>query len=79
MLVLGRRDGEGIQIGDDITVAVKILGDRVRLVIEAPKDVRIVRTELLGALRTELESARMPSTDAVFCYSNKTKGNECHK
>mgnify|MGYP002623394790 CR=1 FL=1 len=47
MLVLTRKVGERIQIGDDITVVVtKSSGNRVTLGIEAPKDVRIVRGEL---------------------------------
>ena len=47
MLVLTRKVGERIQIGDNITVVVtKSAGNRVTLGIEAPKDVRIVRGEL---------------------------------
>lgn len=53
MLILTRRVGEAIQIreGDDriyVTV-VEIKGAKVRLGIEAPDDVRIVRTELIEA------------------------------
>jgi carbon storage regulator CsrA len=47
MLVLTRKIGERIRIGDDITLVVtKMAGNRVTLGIEAPKDVRIVRGEL---------------------------------
>ena len=47
MLVLTRKVGERIQIGNDITVVVtKCAGNRVTLGIEAPKDVRIMRGEL---------------------------------
>ena len=47
MLVLTRKVGERIQIGNDITLVVtKCAGNRVTLGIEAPKDVRIVRGEL---------------------------------
>ncbi len=47
MLVLTRKVGERIQIGDDIIVVVtKSAGNRVTLGIEAPRDVRIVRGEL---------------------------------
>ena len=47
MLVLTRKVGERIQIGNDITVVVtKTAGGRVTLGIEAPKDVRIMRGEL---------------------------------
>jgi carbon storage regulator CsrA len=47
MLVLTRKVGERIRIGDDVTLVVtKMAGNRVTLGIEAPKDVRIVRGEL---------------------------------
>lgn len=47
MLVLSRRESERIQLGDSIVVTVvKVAGDRVRLGIEAPADIVILRTEL---------------------------------
>lgn len=47
MLVLSRKIGEKVVIGDGIVVVVKrILGGRVTFGIEAPQDVRIVRGEL---------------------------------
>jgi carbon storage regulator len=47
MLVLGRREGESIRIGDGIYVTVvRIQGNTVRIGITAPGEV-IVRTELL--------------------------------
>ena len=47
MLVLSRKEGEKLVIGDNIVVTVnRINGNRVALGIEAPRDVRIVRAEL---------------------------------
>jgi carbon storage regulator len=47
MLVLSRKVGEQIRIGNDIVVTVnRIDGNRVSIGIEAPTDVRIVRQEL---------------------------------
>ena len=47
MLVLSRKPGETLQVGRDITITVvEIKGNRVRLGIDAPKDVAVVRTEL---------------------------------
>jgi carbon storage regulator CsrA len=47
MLVLSRKEGERIQIGDQITVVIsKIAGNRVSIGIEAPKDLKVVRGEL---------------------------------
>jgi len=47
MLVLSRKVGERVVIGDNIVVVVKrVAGQRVTFGIEAPTDVRIVRGEL---------------------------------
>lgn len=47
MLVLSRKIGEKLVIGDNITIVVsRVSGNRVMLGIEAPADVRIVRSEL---------------------------------
>jgi carbon storage regulator len=48
MLVLTRRLGEAVRIGSDVHVTVVAVdGDRVRIGIAAPPEVRILRTELL--------------------------------
>jgi carbon storage regulator len=48
MLVLSRRAGERIQIGDSIVITVVRVGPQeVRLGIEAPKEIEIVRSELI--------------------------------
>lgn len=47
MLVLSRRESERIRLGDSIVVTVvRVAGDRVRLGIEAPADVLVLRDEL---------------------------------
>ena len=47
MLILSRKVGESIAIGEDITVVVnRIAGNRVALGIQAPNNVRVVRGEL---------------------------------
>jgi carbon storage regulator len=52
MLVLTRRVGEEIVIGNDIRVTVTaIRGDRVRIGISAPPDVRVDREEIHTRLR----------------------------
>mgnify|MGYP002624893230 CR=1 FL=1 len=52
MLVLSRKVGERINIGDDIMVEVRrISGNRVTLALKAPRDVRILRGELEQAAR----------------------------
>lgn len=47
MLVLSRKEKERIRLGDSIVVTVvRVGGDRVRLGIEAPSDVLVLRDEL---------------------------------
>lgn len=46
MLVLTRKVGESIRIGDDIVVHVRRINGSVRLAIDAPRDTNIVRAEL---------------------------------
>lgn len=47
MLVLSRRESERIRLGDSIVITVvRVAGDRVRLGIEAPADVLVLRGEL---------------------------------
>ncbi len=47
MLVLSRRENERIKIGNSIVVmVVRVTGDRVRIGIEAPPDVIVLREEL---------------------------------
>ena len=51
MLVLSRKEGERIVIGDNITLVVsKVSGNRVTIGIEAPRDVKVVRGELQSGL-----------------------------
>lgn len=58
MLVLSRRENESIVIGDGITVkVVEIRGNQVRLAIEAPKEVRVLRTELVDAAVARIVAA----------------------
>ena len=52
MLVLSRKIGERIHIGNDVFVEVRrVAGNRVTLAINAPKSVRILRGELMEAAR----------------------------
>ncbi|WP_338751627.1 carbon storage regulator CsrA [Bacillus sp. FJAT-52991] len=58
MLVLTRKTGEAIQIGDDIELTViSIKGDQVKLGINAPKHVDIHRKEVYLSILEENQSA----------------------
>jgi carbon storage regulator len=57
MLVLSRKKNETIVINDSITVTViEIRGDKVRLGIEAPKDVSVHRREVYEAIQNQARS-----------------------
>jgi len=50
MLVLSRKEGEKIRIGDDVVITiVRAQGGKVRVGVEAPKDVVVLRDELVVA------------------------------
>ena len=54
MLVLSRRIGESIVIGNHVTVTIlEIRGDHVRLGIDAPRDVTVHRSEVLDAIAAQ--------------------------
>ena len=61
MLVLSRKPGEKVYIGNNITITVvEIKGNRIRLGIEAPGNVPVLRAELNGFLTPESEPTHEP-------------------
>jgi carbon storage regulator len=70
MLVLSRKKDEKIVIGDNISImVVEIRGDKVRLGIEAPREISVHRREVYDAIKRkeseETESAPAPETETV--------------
>ena len=61
MLALSRKIGEGIRIGDNIQVTIVKTGHRVKIGIEAPDTVRVLRSELDNWSELSFES---PSSSA---------------
>ena len=54
MLVLTRRNGENIMIGDNIVISVLgVKGNQVRIGIEAPKSVSVHREEIYNRIQRE--------------------------
>jgi len=54
MLVLTRKPGEGLLIGDSITIKIiEFKGGAVRIGIDAPPDLKIYRQEVYDRIRTE--------------------------
>ena len=67
MLVLSRKKNESIVINNDITiVVVDIRGDKVRLGVEAPKEIPVHRREVYDAIQNNeqsVEKGTQPSND----------------
>ena len=64
MLVLTRRAGESIVIGDDVRVVVlEVHGDTVRLGIDAPRSVQVHRAEVYAEVQAANAAAVTPAHD----------------
>jgi carbon storage regulator len=59
MLILTRRIGEAVMIGQDITVkVVEVKGTQIRLGISAPRDVPVHREEIFERIKNESRASR---------------------
>ena len=76
MLVLSRKKNESIVINNDITiVVVEIRGDKVRLGVEAPKEVPVHRNEVYEAIRREnLRAGRLEPGRHVAALASERRG-----
>ncbi len=70
MLVLTRRAGESVMIGDDVVITVlEARGDVIRLGIKAPRDVQVHREEVWKELQAVNREAASPTEDAVHAVA----------
>jgi len=60
MLVLSRKRGDEIKIGDDITIVILRVGNTVRIGIDAPKNVSIMRDDATVKLSKKEEKEEAP-------------------
>ncbi len=66
MLILTRRVGETVMVGDDITVTVLgVKGNQVRLGVNAPKEVAVHREEIYERIRREQNGGEGDPPDDV--------------
>lgn len=76
MLVLKRRAGETLMLGDSIEIRVlRVDGDSVSIGIVAPQNIAIVRAELLQEIRAETASAAAPARSAIQSLSARLNAN----
>lgn len=71
MLVLTRKVGESIQIGEDIELKViSINGDQIKLGIEAPKNIDIHRSEIYHQILKENQNASQLTPNTINLLKN---------
>ncbi|MED1672240.1 carbon storage regulator CsrA [Pallidibacillus thermolactis] len=66
MLILSRKKGEAIQIGNGIEIrVVSIQGDQVKIGIDAPKSVEVFRKEIYDQIQAENKQAAISSPNLI--------------
>jgi len=76
MLILTRRVGETVVIGDEVTVTVLgVKGNQVRIGVNAPKDVAVHREEIYQRIKNESAGGAAPPADAEAGASEVTTPN----
>ena len=67
MLILTRKKGESVKIGDEIEIFItEVKGDKVRIGISAPENMKITRTELYLTVENNKEAADKVDLLKVF-------------
>ena len=71
MLILTRRTGETLHIGDDVTVTVlEVKGRQVRIGIDAPKTIAVHRAEIYKRIKKEEKEREQTIMDTVIDVFN---------
>lgn len=66
MLVIRRRAGESLFIGDDVEIRILEVGpSQVKLGIAAPKEITVLRSEVRATQQANLEASKLASPDSV--------------
>ena len=66
MLIITRRPGERIMLGDDITIHVmEIVGNSARVGIEAPKSLPVYREEIWAAVKEENQASARVEAERI--------------
>ena len=74
MLIITRRPGEKIMLGDDVVVHVmEIVGNTARIGIEAPRSVPVYREEIYDLIKRENAAAADASPDALEALESKQR------
>jgi len=80
VLVIRRKEGQAIRIGDSIVVEVlESTPNRVKLGVCAPPDVRVVRAEVLLAEAGNREAASAPPADVLARWAHRLGGEKARR
>ena len=74
MLVITRRQGEAVVIGKDIEVIVsEVNGDKIKLCIDAPREISIMRKELLETEKMNTEAVELSDKNSFEQFKSMAK------
>ncbi|MCB5934580.1 carbon storage regulator CsrA [Caldibacillus thermoamylovorans] len=74
MLILARKKGEAIQIGNEIEITIiSIQGDQVKIGIDAPKTVEVYRKEIYEQIQEENKQAATTTTNILELIKKSQK------
>ena len=77
MLVITRKPSESFDIGDNIRVNIlDVNGDKVKIGIDAPKDVKIFRSEVYETIRSNILATTAITPDKLSLLKPKMKKTE---
>ncbi len=72
MLVITRQPGDSFTIGDDVKVIIlEVNGDKIKIGIEAPRSVRIMRSEVMDTEKSNLEADLSGGAQALEVLKTK--------
>ena len=74
MLVITRQPGSSILIGEDIKITIlEVSGDKIKIGIDAPKSVRIMRSEVLDTVKAIMEADQTVKVQALESLKDTLK------
>jgi carbon storage regulator len=80
MLVIKRKASESILIGDDIEIIIsEITADKVKIAINAPKDIKVTRKELAETCEFNISASEKVNKVSLISIKDKLKGLDKNK
>lgn len=74
MLILTRKSGQGFRVGEDIEITItEISGDKVKVGISAPKEIKILRSELSETMEQNVQAAHGAGSDTLRALARGLK------